>query len=167
MSLPEPRDPAGPYRISMVCLGNICRSPTAETVFREHVKRAGLERRIRVESAGIGDWHVGQLPDDRAIAHGRRRGSDLEALRARQVGSEDFARFDLLVAMDRANRDDLLHMAPGDEARAKVKLLRELGEGVAQDVPDPYYGGEDGFADVVEIVERNCRALLTALRDGG
>jgi protein-tyrosine phosphatase len=97
------------------------------------------------------------------VAAARERGVEL-AGEARQVGPEDFERFDLLVAMDRSNRDDLLRLAPDESARAKVRLLRELGEGLDEDVPDPYYGGEDGFADVVAIVERNCRALAGQLR---
>jgi protein-tyrosine phosphatase len=122
-----------------------------------------LDGAVEVESAGTGNWHVGDPPDPRSVAAARERGVEL-AGEARQVGPEDFERFDLLVAMDRSNRDDLLRLAPDESARAKVRLLRELGEGLDEDVPDPYYGGEDGFADVVAIVERNCRALAGQLR---
>ena len=126
------------------------------------IAEADLDDEVEVESAGTGDWHVGHPPDPRSVAAASERGVDL-AGEARQVTREDFEHFDLLIAMDRSNRDDLLRLAPDEAARAKVKLLRELGEGVEEDVPDPYYGGEDGFADVVEIVERNCRALVGQL----
>jgi protein-tyrosine phosphatase len=149
-------------RVLFVCLGNICRSPTAEGVMRALLAEDGLDGEIEVESAGTGDWHLGDPPDPRSVAAAAKRGIDLEG-ESRQVGPEDFERFDLLIAMDRSNRDDLLRMAPSEDARAKVHLLRQLGEGVDEDVPDPYYAGEDGFAEVVEIVERNCRALMDRL----
>lgn len=151
-----------PKRILFVCLGNICRSPTAEGVMRALIAGSGLDGDVEVESAGTGSWHVGDPPDPRSVAAAAERSIDL-AGEARQVGPEDFERFDLLVAMDRSNRDELLSLAPDEEARAKVRLLRELGEGINEDVPDPYYGGEDGFAEVVEIIERNCRALIGQL----
>jgi low molecular weight protein-tyrosine phosphatase len=150
-------------RILFVCLGNICRSPTAEAVMRGLVADAGLEDEIEVESAGTGDWHIGDPPDPRSVAAAAERGVELTGA-ARQVDRADFEGFDLLIAMDRSNRDDLRAMALDDETEAKVKLLREYGDGKELDVPDPYYGGEDGFADVVEIVDRSCRALLDELR---
>jgi protein-tyrosine phosphatase len=122
------------------------------------VADAGLEDEIEVESAGTGDWHVGYPPDERSVAAAAERGVEL-AGEARQVGRGDFDGFDLLIAMDHQNESDLLRMARTDEDRAKVRLLRSYADGDL-DVPDPYYGGEDGFADVVEIVERSCRALL-------
>ena len=149
-------------RILFVCLGNICRSPTAEGVTRALIADSELDGDVQVESAGTGSWHVGDPPDPRSVAAAAERGVDLEG-EARQVGPEDFERFDLLVAMDRSNRDELLSLAPDEDAREKVRLLRELGEGVDEDVPDPYYGGEEGFAEVVEIIERNCRALIGQL----
>jgi protein-tyrosine phosphatase len=149
-------------RILFVCLGNICRSPTAEGVMRGLIAQSGLDGEVGVESAGTGDWHVGHPPDPRSVSAAAERGIELEG-EARQVGPEDFERFDLLVAMDQANRDDLLRLAPDEEARAKVRLLRELGEGLEEDVPDPYYGGEEGFTEVVEIIDRNCRALIGQL----
>lgn len=149
-------------RILFVCLGNICRSPTAEGVTRALIAQSELDGDIEVESAGTGSWHVGDPPDPRSVAAAAERGVELEG-EARQVGPEDFERFDLLVAMDRSNRDELLNLAPDEDARKKVRLLRELGEGVDEDVPDPYYGGEEGFAEVVEIIERNCRALIGEL----
>jgi|RhiMethySRZTD1v2_1073278.scaffolds.fasta_scaffold307028_2 protein-tyrosine phosphatase len=149
--------------VLFVCMGNICRSPTAETVFREHVKRAGLERRIRVESAGIGDWHVGQPPDERAIAHGRRRGYDLEALRARQVRTEDFARFEWILAMDRRNLRDLALLRPADFQGHLGLLLDFAPELGVREVPDPYFGGADGFEKVLELTERASAALLARI----
>lgn len=122
------------------------------------VAEAGLEHEVGVESAGTGDWHVGHPPDERSAAAAAERGVELNGT-ARQVTPADFGEFDLLVAMDAQNRDDLLAMAPTDDDRAKVKLLRAYADGEL-DVPDPYYGGEDGFANVVEIVERGCRAML-------
>jgi protein-tyrosine phosphatase len=150
-------------RILFVCLGNICRSPTAEAVMRGLVAEAGLEDEIEIESAGTGDWHVGDPPDPRSVAAAAERGVELTGA-ARQVDRADFEGYDLLIAMDRSNRDDLRAMALDDEAEAKVKLLREYGDGKELDVPDPYYGGEDGFAEVVEIVDRSCRALLDDIR---
>jgi protein-tyrosine phosphatase len=171
MQLPAPfrrrtaaRENAGhDVAVLFVCMGNICRSPTAETVFREHVKRAGLERRIRVESAGIGDWHVGQPPDERAIAHGRRRGYDLEALRARQVLPEDFARFEWILAMDRRNLRDLGLLRPADFQGHLGLLLDFAPELGLREVPDPYFGGADGFEKVLELTERASAALLARI----
>ena len=151
-------------RILFVCLGNICRSPTAEGVMRRLVADAGLEDEIEVESAGTGGWHVGHPPDERATSAAAGRGIEL-AGEARRVTPQDFGRFDLLVAMDRSNRDALLEMAPGAEDRNKVFLLREFGDDTELDVPDPYYGGDDGFEQVLDIVERSCEALLAEVRD--
>jgi protein-tyrosine phosphatase len=148
-------------RILFVCLGNICRSPTAEAVMRGLVAEAGLDGEIEVESAGTGDWHVGHSPDERSVAAAAERGVELTG-KARQVARGDFEDFDLLIAMDRQNRDDLLAMAQSQADRDKVRLLRSYADG-ERDVPDPYYGGEDGFSDVVEIVERSCRALIEDL----
>ncbi len=132
---------------------------------RSLVADAGLEGEIEVESAGTGDWHVGHPPDERALSAAAARGITLEGV-ARQVTAADFEAFDLIVAMDRANRDDLLAIAPHAEARDRVRLLREYAGESDRDVPDPYYGGEDGFAEVVEIVERSCAALIDELGDG-
>lgn len=149
-------------RILFVCAGNICRSPTAEAVMRGLVAETGLDGEIEIESAGTGGWHVGDPPDPRSVAAAAERGVELAGA-ARQVDEADFEGFDLLVAMDRSNRDALRRLAPDEEARERIRLLREYGDGVAHDVPDPYYGGADGFDEVVEIVERNCRALLDEL----
>ena len=150
--------------VLFVCMGNICRSPTAESVFRDQVRRAGLEREIAIESAGIGDWHVGQAPDKRAIAHGRRRGYDLAELRARQVGREDFARFDWILAMDQRNLRDLGAIRPPDYAGHLGLLLDFAPELGVREVPDPYFGGADGFETVLELTERACAGLLAHIR---
>jgi protein-tyrosine phosphatase len=156
-----------PYRILFVCLGNICRSPTAEGVMRALVRDAGLERRIELDSAGVGAWHVGSPPDPRATAAARARGIALEG-HARQVRLADFAEFDLLLAMDRGNLRDLRRLAPDERALAKVRLLREFdpSAGGALEVPDPYYGDGDGFEEVLDLVHRACAALLAELPAG-
>ena len=122
------------------------------------VAERGLAGEIEVESAGTGDWHVGYPPDERSVAAAAERGVELTG-KARQVARGDFQDFDLLIAMDRQNRDDLLRLAETEADRAKVRLLRSYSDG-EHDVPDPYYGGEDGFAEVVEIVESACRTML-------
>ena len=126
------------------------------------IAERGLDGEIKVEIAGTGDWHLGDPPDERAVAAAAERGVELTGT-ARQVSEADFADFDLLVAMDRSNRDALRRLAPDAEARDKVRLLREFGDGDG-DVPDPYYGGPESFAEVVDIVERNSAALLDELR---
>ncbi|WP_028058650.1 low molecular weight protein-tyrosine-phosphatase [Candidatus Solirubrobacter pratensis] len=149
-------------RILFVCLGNICRSPTAEGVMRALVREQGIED-VEVESAGMGDWHVGHPPDRRATEAAQRRGIALEGA-ARQVRVSDFDDFDLLIAMDRSNQRDLLALAPDEEAAAKVHLLREWEPGATDlDVPDPYYGDGQGFEDVLDMVQASCRALLAEL----
>ncbi len=154
-------------RILFVCMGNICRSPTAEGVMRGLVRDAGLEGRVELDSAGTGGWHAGDPPDARATAAARARGVDLDGA-ARAVTAEDFEHFDLLLAMDRENERDLLARAPDADARAKVRLLREFDpEAVAAgdlDVPDPYYGGARGFEHVLDLVEAACRGLLAEVR---
>jgi protein-tyrosine phosphatase len=143
--------------ILFVCTGNICRSPTAEGVFRSLAQKAGFE--LRIESAGLGDWHVGQAPDERAQHHARQRGYELSAQRARQVRRRDFEEFDLILAMDAGHLRELQQMAPAKH-RAKIRLF------VAdRDVPDPYYGGPAGFEHVLDLVEAQCASLLDELRD--
>ena len=146
-------------RLLFVCLGNICRSPTAEGVMRKLVRDAGLEDAVHLDSAGTGGWHVGSPPDERATEAAARRGITLEGA-ARRFSVEDFDRFDLILAMDAENLRDLRALAPDEEARAKVRLLR----GPGLDVPDPYYGGDDGFDVVLDQVEEACRALLAEIR---
>jgi protein-tyrosine phosphatase len=152
-------------RICFVCLGNICRSPTAEAVMRHLVSQEGLGGRIEIDSAGTGDWHVGDPPDRRARAVGAKRGIPLSGT-AQQFTQADFARYDHVLAMDRSNRDELLKMAAGPADRAKVRLLRSFDASAPPeaDVPDPYYGGPRGFDEVFDICERACRGLLDHLR---
>ncbi|RQR62138.1 low molecular weight phosphotyrosine protein phosphatase [Burkholderia sp. Bp9126] len=149
--------------ICFVCLGNICRSPTAEGVMRHQVEAAGLADRIDVDSAGTGDWHVGEAPDSRAQAAARTRGYDLSALRARQVSGADFEHFDLLLAMDDANLAELRRRCPA-EHRGKVRLLMAFAPGATvSEVADPYFGGAQGFEQVLDQCEAACRGLLDTL----
>ncbi|GBH28318.1 low molecular weight protein-tyrosine-phosphatase [Burkholderia vietnamiensis] len=150
--------------ICFVCLGNICRSPTAEGVMRHQIDAAGLADRIAVDSAGTGDWHVGGPPDTRAQAAARTRGYDLSTLRARQVSAADFEAFDLLLAMDEANFAELRRRCP-PRHRDKVRLLMEFAPGAtATEVADPYFGGAHGFEQVLDQVEHACAGLLDTLR---
>lgn len=153
-----------PTHVLFVCLGNICRSPTAEGVFRVLVAEAGLAEDFVIDSAGTGDWHVGEAPDRRMQQAAAARGYPLGGT-ARQVRAADFTRFDHILAMDRSNLRDLVHLAPGEQL-AKIRLLRQYDPAGGGDVPDPYYGAADGFDEVVTIVERSCAALLATLRGG-
>ena len=152
-------------RLCFVCLGNICRSPTAEAVMRHLVAQAGLEDRIEIESAGTGDWHVGEPRDRRSREVGERRGIPL-AGRARQFVPADFARFDHVLAMDGKNLADLQAMAPDEASRRKVRLLRSYDKAspVNADVPDPYYGGAAGFDHVFDVCHAACAELLAEVR---
>lgn len=131
---------------------------------RSLLAEAGLDGEIEVESAGTGDWHIGKPADPRTIAAARERGFELTGM-ARQVRLSDFEEFDLLVAMDSSNMADLRALAP-DGSVEKIRLLREFGDGEGLDVPDPYYGGEDGFGEVLDMVERCCAVLLDEARSG-
>jgi protein-tyrosine phosphatase len=154
--------------ILFVCLGNICRSPTAEGVMRKLVNEAGLQESIGIDSAGTGGWHVGDPPDERASAAAHDRGIALEG-QARKVRAEDFERFDLILAMDSANERDLQQLAPDEEARAKVRLLRAFDSASAGlvdlDVPDPYYDSVRGFEIVLDQVQAACEGLLAYARE--
>ncbi|MCC6380792.1 MAG: low molecular weight phosphotyrosine protein phosphatase [Burkholderiales bacterium] len=149
--------------ILFVCLGNICRSPTAEAVFRAKAQRAGLASRLVIDSAGTGSWHVGNPPDWRASAHAAKRGYDLSSLRARQIVREDFARFDRIFAMDHANLADLERLRQGAGAGHLGLFLDLVPRLRGRDVPDPYDGGEDGFEKVLDLVEEASAALVTQL----
>ncbi len=157
-------------RILFVCLGNICRSPTAEGAMRALVRDAGLEDEIELDSAGTGGWHVGGAPDERASAAAALRGIALEGA-ARRVRDDDFDDFDLILAMDSANLDELRRLAGGERSRrARVRLLREFDPASAGaedlDVPDPYYGAGDGFELVLDHVQAACAGLLAHVRAG-
>jgi protein-tyrosine phosphatase len=152
-------------RISFVCLGNICRSPTAEAVMRHLVREVGLEGQVQIDSAGTGGWHVGEPRDRRSCEVGQRRGIPLTG-RARQFIAQDFARFDHVLAMDGQNLESLLELAPDDVARTKIRLLRSFDPASPPDadVPDPYHGGPRGFDLVFDICEAACRGLLVEIR---
>ena len=153
-------------KVLFVCTGNICRSPTAEGVFRTLVARHGLECEIGTDSAGTHDYHVGEAPDSRSCAAARARGVVLDDLRARQVTRADFAAFDLVLAMDRGHYAQLARLCPpGSEGRLHLFLdfAPQLG---VRDVPDPYYGGGDGFERVLDLIEAGCEGLLQHIRGG-
>jgi protein-tyrosine phosphatase len=152
-------------KLCFVCLGNICRSPIGEGVMRHVLQGAGLADAVEVDSAGTAGYHAGELPDSRARAAGRRFGIEVGG-RARQFKRVDFERFDYVLAMDRSNFDDLLELAPSDAARAKIHLLRSFDESSPSgaSVPDPYYGDDEDFDDVVRICLAACAPLLERLR---
>lgn len=152
-------------RVLFVCLGNICRSPLAEGVMRHLVRERGLDGRIEVDSAGTAAWHVGSPPDPRSTDVAARHGVSLEGLRARRVRPADFERFDLVLAMDADNEAELLRMAPPEFA-GRVRMLRSYDPEGAGEVPDPYYGGPQGFELVYDMVHRSCEALLDTFVDG-
>lgn len=149
-------------RILMVCLGNICRSPSAEAVLRARAEQRGLGQRLQIDSAGTGDWHVGKPPDARSQAAAARRGYRLDDLRARQVRAADFQDFDLLLAMDQDNLHTLRQRAPASPRAELALLLTYAGLG-EHEVPDPYYGGEQGFEQVLDLLEQASDALLDRL----
>jgi protein-tyrosine phosphatase len=156
---PHPRPPSSnpvtgcfPNRVLIVCMGNICRSPTAEAVLRSHLRKAGLQ--IQVDSAGTEDYHIGAAPDSRSIKHASLRGYDLGGLRARQVNPSDFTEFDLILAADDANLAELNRRCPR-EHQHKLSLFLENAA-----VPDPYYGGIEGFEKVLDLIESRAAALV-------
>lgn len=150
--------------VLFVCLGNICRSPLAEGVFSQLVQREGLAERFDIDSAGTSSWHCGEPPDPRTTELARQRGVILEHA-ARQVERADFERFDYVLAMDASNLGKLQRLAPASDAR--VALLRSFDPDAGDDleVPDPYFGGADGFAHVHDLVESACEGLLAHIRD--
>ncbi len=154
-------------RICFVCLGNIVRSPLAENLFRHLVEQAGLSGRYEAASGGTGDWHVGEPPDPRMVRVAARRGFHYTGS-ACLFERSDLDRCDLVLAMDAQNRDHLLRLARTPEQRQKIHLLREFDPqgGPNSPVPDPYYGGIDGFEEVYQVVERSVRGLLDALESG-
>lgn len=150
-----------PIRVLMVCLGNICRSPTAHGVLARLVAEAGLSHAIEVDSAGTADFHLGKSPDPRSTAAAAKRGYDLQSLVARQVTSRDLVDFDYVIAMDTENLGVVINLqAEAEAASTKVGLLLSFSGGDRVNVPDPYYSGEEGFEEVLDLVEDSCKALL-------
>jgi protein-tyrosine phosphatase len=158
------------YRVCFVCSGNICRSPTAEAVFRRRLADAGLAGAVEVDSAGLGDWHVGESVDERSAVALRARGYPAWPHEARQFQRSDFADRDLVVALDAGHERVLLSLATTERERAKVRMLRSYDAEAAADpagldVPDPYYGGEQGFEHVLDLIEAACAGLLGEVED--
>ena len=150
-------------RVLFVCLGNICRSPTAEGVLRHKLRIAGLTGQIDVASAGTGDWHVGNPPDKRSQAAALRRGYDLSAQRAQQVTRADFSSYDLILAMDQSNLRNLKALQPA-QGKAELDLFLRRYQSSVDDVPDPYYDGEHGFEQVLDLIEQACDLLVIELK---
>ncbi len=158
-------EPSTKTRVLFVCLGNICRSPAAEGIFRAIVESRGAAGRFEIDSAGIGNWHVGQLPDKRMRVHAARRGLDLTH-RARQVRPDDFDRFDLIIGMDAGNISDLRALAPSPEAEAKIRPMASWVRTLAtryDHIPDPYSEGAEGFELVLDLLSDACSALFDTL----
>jgi protein-tyrosine phosphatase len=146
--------------VLFVCSGNICRSPTAEGVFRDLARRRGVLARLRIDSAGMEYYHVGDPPDPRAVEHAARRGYDLSELRARQVAASDFAEFDRILAMDRGHLRQLQALAPEGAASRIAMFLDHSARWRGREVPDPYFGGASGFEEVLDMVEEASARLL-------
>lgn len=147
-------------KVLFVCMGNICRSPTAEAVFRHYVGEAGLDGQIHIDSAGTHDYHIGDPPDPRTQQAALRRGYDMSALRGRQVESSDFSCFDYVLAMDNANLSILQRLRPDDVQSHLGLFLDFAGRHQEREVPDPYYGGKEGFERVLDMVEDAAQGLL-------
>ena len=155
--------PGTPLRVLMVCMGNICRSPTAHGVLEKKLADAGLAGRIEVDSAGTHDYHVGRPPDERAQQHAARRGYDLSAQRARQLLARDFSDFDLVLVMDDPNERAARALCPPAQRHRLHRLTDFCTRHRAHEVPDPYYGGAAGFEAVLDLVEDACDGVLQAL----
>jgi len=166
-ALPAPRDRVGPYRVCVVCLGNICRSPMAEVILRDELDRAGLAGQVTVESAGTGDWHVGGPMDPRARAELSRRGYDGSAHIARQIRPHWLGDYDLFVVMDRKNLANLRQMAAGDPGLGdgRIALMRSFDPAAppGAEVPDPYHGGADQWEETFGLVRAAARGLTSQL----
>jgi protein-tyrosine phosphatase len=156
---PEPR-----LGVLMVCMGNICRSPTAEGVLRDRLQRAGLGDVVAVDSAGTYGGHAGDPPDPRAQRHALKRGVDLSRLRARPVLAEDFRRFALIVAMDEQNLQALARLRPPDAPAPRLLTEFSRRPDAPREVPDPYYGGPEGFEHVLDLIEQSCDGLVEHLQ---
>lgn len=150
-------------KVLFLCLGNICRSPTAEAVFRSKVKKLGLEEQFTIDSAGTSDWHVGGAPDKRSAAAASQRGISMQGLRARQLESADFDKFDFIWAMDRSNLEDAQSLAK-PHCRAKLELFMTYAPSWPEVVPDPYYGGDKGFEQVLDMLDDAADGYLQQAR---
>ena len=146
--------------VLFVCLGNICRSPTAEAIFRKMAEDAGLK--IKIDSAGTGGWHVGNPPDPRMQVAAKARNYDLSALRARQISKEDCQNFDYIIAMDKENLRNIKSLC--NNSKAEIRLFLDYAKTSLSEVPDPYYGGKDGFDIVIDLVEDASRGLLKEIK---
>lgn len=150
-------------KVLFVCLGNICRSPTAHAVFQAYVDKANLSNRIEVDSAGTAAYHIGHSPDERSVAAAQKRGFDLTPLRARQANTADFSEFDYILAMDKQNLADLRDLCPPDY-QGHLGLFLDFADAMELEVPDPYYGGASGFDHVLDLVEDASQKLLTQVK---
>ena len=150
--------------VLFVCLGNICRSPTAEGVFRRVCQEQGVADQIRIDSAGTANWHAGKPPDARAVMAAKARSVDISGLRARQATAADFYDFDFVIAMDDSNVEDLEILRPADASAELHRFLAFAGSDALRDVPDPYYGGDEAFEQVLDLITEASRGLLNHLR---
>ena len=150
-------------KVLFVCLGNICRSPTAEGVFRRALERAGMADTVAIDSCGVGNWHVGKAPDSRAQQAALSRGVDISALRARQLCAQDFVDFDYVLGMDQDNVRAMHALKPAN-SQAYVGLLLDFADMPGGEVPDPYYGGEEGFENVLNMIEAASDGLIHHLK---
>ncbi|MCL7945776.1 low molecular weight protein-tyrosine-phosphatase [Marinobacter sp. ATCH36] len=153
-----------PVKVLFVCLGNICRSPSAEGVFRKVIEQAGFDDRIAIDSCGTGDWHVGKAPDSRAVAAARKRGIDISHLRARQFRGEDLDQFDYVLVMDRQNLADVRDIWR-QNGGTEPALFLKFGSSGHDEVPDPYYGGDQGFEHVLDLINEASEGLLRHIRE--
>ncbi|MDH6353727.1 protein-tyrosine phosphatase [Dysgonomonas sp. PH5-45] len=155
------------YKVLFVCLGNICRSPAGEGIFKKLVEDKGLAHRFFIDSAGTGGWHIGELPDARMRQHGARRGYDFNS-RARKFDVQDFDDFDIILAMDDSNYNNIMRLSPDLESGQKVYRMTDFSRKYSYDhVPDPYYSGADGFELVLDLLEDACGGLLENILEQG
>jgi len=152
--------------VLFVCLGNICRSPSADGMLRKKLAEHGLDEKVTVDSAGTGDWHIGKAPDQRSQAAAAARGYAISNLRARQVVAEDFDKFDYVLAMDKSNIENMKEFMPSGKVRTQPELILERfgNDKSITEVPDPYYGGEEGFQTVLDLLETACDNLVLELK---
>jgi protein-tyrosine phosphatase len=155
-----------PHGVLFVCLGNICRSPLAEGVFLEALRRRDLAGRFQVDSCGTGAWHAGEGPDPRSVQTGAAHGIDISRQRARQLSPRDFDSFQWILAMDRSNEQTLLERRPAESTARIARYTRFIVPSAPPDVPDPYYGGPDGFEHVYDLLERGAGSLIDAILEG-